>query len=82
MQEDDYVIYDDKNMRESKRNIKRNKEIIQIIMKMTSKEAKQIHISERQLIRLRKKIKNNENLVLRRKTVRKIIGLKGSVKFL
>ena len=51
-------------------------------MKMTSKQAKQIHISERQLIRLRKKIKNNENLVLRRKTVRKIIGLKGSVKFL
>ena len=76
VQEDDNVIYDDKvtdkNVLKQGKNSVKNKEIIRIIMQMTYKQAANIHLSKRQLLRLRKKLKNHEPIMLRKKTFNKL----------
>ncbi len=60
---EDYIIYDSKT----------EQKIIDIIKNMTTKDAKRIGLSKRQLFRLKKKIKERKEIVLKRKTVKKYI---------
>ncbi len=79
VQEDDNVIYDDKvtdkNVLKQGKNSVKNKEIIRIIMQMTYKQAANIRLSKRQLLRLRKKLRNHELIRLRKKTIRKLLNI-------
>jgi len=48
---------------------------IEIIDKMTTKDAKRIGLSKMQMFRLKKKIKDGKKIVLNKKTVNKLIEL-------
>ncbi len=79
VQEDDNVIYDDKIMdktaiKQDKTSVK-NQNIIRIIIQMTPKQASLARISKRQVIRWRKKLRNHEPIMLRKKTVRKLLNM-------
>ena len=62
----DYVIYDNKI----------EQKIIDVIKNMTTKDAKRIGLSKRQLFRLKKKIKEGKKIVLKRKTLKKLMQYK------
>jgi hypothetical protein len=73
--QDDYtVIYKD-------RITDNNTDLTRIIMLITPLHAAKVRLSKRQLMRLRKKVRNGEPIKLRNKTVRKLLSLKGSVKY-
>jgi hypothetical protein len=61
--DNDYVIYDNKT----------EQKIADVIKKLTPKQAKQIGISKRNMRYLKKKIKNDKKIVLKRKTLNKLI---------
>ena len=59
----DYVIYDNKT----------EQKIIEIIRNMTTKDAKRIGLSKMQMFRLKKRIKEGKKIVLKKKTVNKLM---------
>ena len=63
--DDDYVVYDNKT----------EQKISNVIKNMTSKQAKQIGISKRNMRYLKLKIKKNERIVLKKKTLSKLLRL-------
>ena len=63
--EGDYVIYDNKT----------EQKIADIIRDMTTKDARHIGLSKMQMFRLKKKIKEGKNIVLKRKTVKRLITI-------
>ena len=64
-----------KNMLKQGKNNVKNKKIICVIMQMAYKQAASINLSKRQLLRLRKKLKNYEPITLRKKTLRKVLNI-------
>ncbi len=63
--DNDYVIYDSKS----------EQKITDIIKNMTTKDARRIGLSKRHLFRLKKRIKEGKGIVLKRKTVKKLMGM-------
>jgi hypothetical protein len=61
--DNDYVIYDNKT----------EQKITDVIKNMITKDAKRIGLSKMQMFRLKKKIKEGKKIVLRRKTVKKLM---------
>ncbi len=61
--DNDYVIYDNKT----------EQKITDVIKNMITKDAKRIGLSKMQMFRLKKKIKEGKKIVLRKKTVKKLM---------
>ena len=61
--DDDYVIYDNRT----------EQKIAGVIRNMTTKDARRIGLSKMQRFRLKKKIKEGKSIVLKRKTINKLI---------
>ena len=61
----DYVIYDNKT----------EQKIADIIRDMTTKDARHIGLSKRHLFRLKKKIKEERNILLKKRTFAKLMKL-------
>ena len=61
--DNDYVIYDNKT----------EQKIANVIKNMTTKDARRIGLSKRHLFRLKKGIKEGKKIVLKSKTVKKLI---------
>ena len=61
--DNDYVVYDNKT----------EQKIADVIKNMTTKDAKRIGLSKRQLFRLKKRIKKGKKIMLKRKTINKLI---------
>ena len=61
-----YVIYDNK----------KEQKIIEIIKKLTPKQAKAIGISKRNLRYLRKKVKIKNRIILKTKTLNRLLKMK------
>ena len=68
--DNDYVIYDNKT----------EQKIAYVIEKMTTKDARHIGLSKRHLFRLKKRIKEGKKIVLKKKTVKKLMKMvKGEI---
>ena len=61
--DNDYVVYDNKT----------EQKIADIIKNMTTKDAKRIGLSKMQMFRLKKKIKEGKRIVLKKKTLKKLV---------
>ena len=59
----DYVIYDNKT----------EQKIIDVIRNMTTKDARHIGLSKMQMFRLKKKVQQGKQIVLKKKTLKKLI---------
>ena len=63
--DNDYVIYDNKS----------EQKITDVIQKLTPKQAKVVGISKRNLRYLRKKVKEGKKVVLKKKTIYKLMKM-------
>ena len=63
--DNDYVIYDNKT----------EQKITDVIKNMTTKDAKRIGLSKMQMFRLKKKVQHGEQIVLKKKTIHKLLGM-------
>ena len=63
--DNDYVVYDNKT----------EQKIADIIKNMTTKDAKRIGLSKMQMFRLKKKIKEGKRIVLKKKTIKKLLKI-------
>ena len=61
--DNNYVVYDNKT----------EQKITDVIKNMTTKDAKRIGLSKMQMFRLKKKIKEGKKIVLKKKTLKKLI---------
>ena len=61
----DYVIYDSKT----------EQKITDVIKNMTTKDAKYIGLSKMQMFRLKKKVQQGKQIVLKKKTVKKLMKI-------
>ena len=61
--DDDYVIYDSRT----------EQKIVDVIRNMTTKDARRIGLSKMQMFRLKKKIKEGKKIVLKKKTIKKLM---------
>ena len=64
--DNDYVIYDNKT----------EQKITDVIKNMTTKDAKRIGLSKMHMFRLKKNIKEGKKMVLKKKTVNKLMAIK------
>ena len=63
--DNDYVIYDNKT----------EQKIANVIKNMTTKDARRIGLSKIQMFRLKKKIKEGKKIVLKKKTMKKLMRM-------
>ena len=61
--DNDYVIYDNKT----------EQKIIEVIRNMTTKDAKRIGLSKMQMFRLKKKVQQGKQIILKKKTLKKLM---------
>ncbi|MCL4375784.1 hypothetical protein M1394_03225 [Candidatus Marsarchaeota archaeon] len=61
----DYVIYDNRT----------EQKIADVIKNLTTKDAKRIGLSKMQMFRLKKKIKEGKKIVLKKKTMKKLMRM-------
>ena len=63
--DNDYVIYDNKT----------EQKITDVIKNMTTKDARRIGLSKRHLFRLKKRIKEGKRIMLKKKTLNKLLNI-------
>ncbi len=63
--DNEYVVYDNKT----------EQKIADVIKNMTTKDARRIGLSKRQLFRLKKKVKQGKGIGLKKKTLHKLLNI-------